>query len=92
MLINCKMGVDAWYFFVGHLEFNSVMSLSVVSLCLCVAKVPFIAFYRKEYVEPELRITDLWIVYHWDEKVSGWLTSLLTGHIHRLRILDCLHF
>ena len=32
-------------------------------------QVPFIAFYRKEYVEPELNINDLWKVYHWDEKV-----------------------
>ncbi|GFO10563.1 LOW QUALITY PROTEIN: transcription elongation factor spt6, partial [Plakobranchus ocellatus] len=28
-------------------------------------EVPFIAFYRKEYVEPELNINDLWRVYHW---------------------------
>ncbi|GFR73722.1 transcription elongation factor SPT6 [Elysia marginata] len=33
-------------------------------------EVPFIAFYRKEYVEPELNINDLWRVYHWDEKWS----------------------
>ena len=32
-------------------------------------EVPFIAFYRKEYVDPELLITDLWTVYQWDEKV-----------------------
>ncbi|KAH9503860.1 Transcription elongation factor SPT6 [Bulinus truncatus] len=31
-------------------------------------EVPFIAFYRKEYVEPELNFNDLWKVYHWDEK------------------------
>ncbi|CAG0900948.1 unnamed protein product [Cyprideis torosa] len=31
-------------------------------------EVPFIAFYRKEYVEPELKINDLWTVYHYDEK------------------------
>jgi len=30
---------------------------------------PFIAFYRKEYVEPELNIHDLFKIYHWDEKV-----------------------
>nr|CAB3266713.1 transcription elongation factor SPT6 [Phallusia mammillata] len=29
---------------------------------------PFIAFYRKEYVEPELNIHDLNKIYHWDEK------------------------
>ncbi|XP_071501070.1 transcription elongation factor SPT6-like [Diadema antillarum] len=31
-------------------------------------EVPFIAFYRKEYVEPELNFNDLYKVYHWDEK------------------------
>ncbi|UYV64588.1 SUPT6H [Cordylochernes scorpioides] len=31
-------------------------------------EVPFIAFYRKEYVEPDLNINDLWTVYKWDEK------------------------
>nr|XP_014354517.1 PREDICTED: transcription elongation factor SPT6 isoform X2 [Latimeria chalumnae] len=31
-------------------------------------EVPFIAFYRKEYVEPELNINDLWKVWNWDEK------------------------
>ena len=31
-------------------------------------EVPFIAFYRKEYVEPELNINDLWSIFKWDEK------------------------
>ncbi|MFH4974474.1 hypothetical protein AB6A40_001183 [Gnathostoma spinigerum] len=31
-------------------------------------EVPFIAFYRKEYVESCLVINDLWKVYQWDEK------------------------
>lgn len=31
-------------------------------------EVPFIAFYRKEYVEPDLNINDLWTVYKWDER------------------------
>lgn len=31
-------------------------------------EVPFIAFYRKEYVEPDLNINDLWAVFKWDEK------------------------
>jgi len=31
---------------------------------------PFVAFYRKEYVEPELNIHDLNKVYHLAEKVS----------------------
>ena len=30
---------------------------------------PFIAFYRKEEVQPELNIHDLWKVYKMDEKV-----------------------
>lgn len=33
-------------------------------------EVPFIAFYRKEYVQPELNINDLWKVYKFDAKVS----------------------
>jgi transcription elongation factor SPT6 len=32
-------------------------------------EVPFIAFYRKEYVQPELNLNDLWKVYKFDEKV-----------------------
>uniref|UniRef100_UPI00358E2347 transcription elongation factor SPT6 isoform X2 n=1 Tax=Myxine glutinosa TaxID=7769 RepID=UPI00358E2347 len=31
-------------------------------------EVPFIAFYRKEYVEPELTLVDLWRVWQWEEK------------------------
>ncbi|XP_034662685.1 transcription elongation factor SPT6-like [Drosophila subobscura] len=31
-------------------------------------EVPFIAFYRKEYVMPELNIDDLWKVYYFDER------------------------
>ncbi|GIX74854.1 transcription elongation factor SPT6 [Caerostris extrusa] len=31
-------------------------------------EVPFIAFYRKESVEPDLNINDLWTVYRFDEK------------------------
>ncbi|XP_055370819.1 transcription elongation factor SPT6 isoform X2 [Condylostylus longicornis] len=31
-------------------------------------EVPFIAFYRKEYVQPELYINDLWKVYKYDAK------------------------
>lgn len=32
-------------------------------------EVPFIANYRREYVEPELDIFDLWKIWTWDEKV-----------------------
>ncbi|CAD7091358.1 unnamed protein product [Hermetia illucens] len=31
-------------------------------------EVPFIAFYRKEYVQPELNINDLWKVYRFDAR------------------------
>ncbi|XP_065344159.1 transcription elongation factor SPT6 [Cloeon dipterum] len=31
-------------------------------------EVPFIAFYRKEYTQPELNINDLWKIYKHDEK------------------------
>lgn len=31
-------------------------------------EVPFIAFYRKEYVQPDLNINDLWKVYKFDSK------------------------
>ena len=33
-------------------------------------EIPYIANYRREYVEPELDIHDLWRIFHWDEKVS----------------------
>ena len=32
-------------------------------------EVPYIANYRREYIEPDLDIHDLWKIYHWDEKV-----------------------
>lgn len=41
---------------------------------VCIRKqifeVPFIAFYRKEYVSPWLNVPDLWKVYEYDEKVG----------------------
>jgi len=33
------------------------------------SQVPFIAFYRKEHIEPDLKINDLWKIWQWDEKV-----------------------
>lgn len=33
-------------------------------------EVPFINFYRKEYVQQELEIRDLWKIWQWDEKVE----------------------
>jgi Transcriptional accessory protein len=45
-------------------------------------EVPFIAFYRKEYVLPELTISDLWKVYKYDAKVStGTLILKVLGSI-----------
>lgn len=47
-------------------------------------EVPFIAFYRKEYVEPELDINDLWKVWHFDEK---W-TQLRTRKLNLIRLFE----
>ncbi|XP_064612097.1 transcription elongation factor SPT6-like [Liolophura sinensis] len=47
-------------------------------------EVPFIAFYRKEYVEPELTINDLWKVWYWDEK---W-TQLETRKKNMVRLFE----
>ncbi|XP_067032168.1 transcription elongation factor SPT6-like [Acropora muricata] len=45
-------------------------------------EVPFIANYRKEYIEPELNIEDLWKVWAWDEKWSQLRTR--KDNLHRL--------
>ena len=34
-------------------------------------EVPFIAFYRKEHIMPDLNNNDLWKIYEMDEKVSS---------------------
>ncbi|KAL4223178.1 Transcription elongation factor SPT6 [Mactra antiquata] len=47
-------------------------------------EVPFIAFYRKEHVEPDLNINDLWKVWHWDEK---W-TQLRTRKQNLVRLFE----
>lgn len=39
-------------------------------------QVPFIAFYRKEHIEPDLKINDLWKIWQWDEKVQ--LTRIIS--------------
>lgn len=39
-------------------------------------EVPFIAFYRKEYVQPELNINDLWKVYKYDAKVREFISKI----------------
>lgn len=41
-------------------------SLDLIRNSTC--EVPFIAFYRKEEVQPELNIHDLWKIYKFDEK------------------------
>ena len=50
------------------------MFIAMTILCF---KVPFIAFYRKEYVDPELNINDLWRIFQWDEKVKFYLNFKL---------------
>ena len=47
-------------------------------------EVPFIAFYRKELVKPELNINDLWRVYKFDEK---W-TQLQTRKKNLMRLFE----
>lgn len=52
-------------------------------------EVPFIAFYRKEYVQPELSINDLWKVYKYDAKVSEALSlSSCFVSLFNFRLLD----
>lgn len=36
-------------------------------------EIPFIASYRKENIQPELNIDDLWKIYEMDEKVDIYL-------------------
>lgn len=45
-------------------------------------EVPFIASYRKEYIEPELNIEDLWKIWEYDEKWSQLRTR--KENLHRL--------
>lgn len=49
-------------------------------------EVPFIAFYRKEEVQPELNIHDLWKVYQWDEKVCHFVVLLSVSLVLVLRL------
>ena len=50
-------------------------------------EVPFIAFHRKEYVQLELTVNDLWRVQKFDEK---W-TELQTGKRNMLRLFEKMH-
>ncbi|OWF42541.1 Transcription elongation factor SPT6 [Mizuhopecten yessoensis] len=47
-------------------------------------EVPFIAFYRKEYVESDLNINDLWKIWQFDEK---W-TQLRTRKTNMVRLFE----
>lgn len=56
-------------------------------------EVPFIAFYRKEYVLPELSVNDLWKVYKYDGKVIYvcgvyFYTYLIFAHLTYERIFN----
>lgn len=53
-------------------------------------EVPFIANYRKEYVEPELDVHDLWTIWQSDEKVCPVLTVFET-HSTALAPVDSVH-
>ena len=44
-------------------------------------EVPFIANYRKEYVEPELDIHDLWAIWQSDEKVCAYIIVCVCASI-----------
>ena len=53
-------------------------------------EVPFIANYRKEYVEPELDIHDLWTIWQSDEKVclcvhDMYMFIMYNVHVHDVR-------
>lgn len=54
-------------------------------------EVPFLAYYRKEYVEPELDINALWRVYHFDGKVSGVILNLCTKYCIQINDLGSFH-
>ena len=45
-------------------------------------EVPFIANYRKEYVEPELDIHDLWTIWQSNEKVHIYMYIQVYIHVH----------
>ena len=49
-------------------------------------EVPFIAFYRKEEVQPELNITDLWKVYSYDEKVSVLFFAIFKWDKYKIKL------
>jgi len=52
-------------------------------------EVPFLAYYRKEYVEPELDINALWRVYHFDAKVNY---VMLENKIIKYVLKNCMVF
>ncbi|XP_065663621.1 transcription elongation factor SPT6 isoform X2 [Hydra vulgaris] len=83
---NFQDPVDATKQYVGF-EPKGVTAIPRIRAALGFMKkdlfeVPFIAMYRKEYVEPELKKEDLWKVYEWDEKYTQF--SLRKNNLKRL--------
>ena len=66
---ECPWGSLLKHFLVFLEQFSGMLTTVGLLFVCSYFQVPFIAFYRKEYVEPELNINDLWKVYQWDEKV-----------------------
>ena len=59
--------VNSCWLFIFLLDHISIFLKEI--RCWWLLQVPFIANYRKEYIEPELNIEDLWKIWEWDEKV-----------------------
>lgn len=54
-------------------------------------EVPFIANYRKEYVEPELDLEDLWKIWQSDEKVRTQWGGTRSYNVHTYNYTsDCI--
>ena len=45
-------------------------------------EVPFIANYRREYIEPELDRNDLWKILRYDEKVCACVDMCVQNNCH----------
>ena len=48
-------------------QFQFKIRLTIISTSFLI-QIPYIANYKKEYVEPELELYDLWRIWAWDEK------------------------
>uniref|UniRef100_A0A914CC01 Suppressor of Ty 6 homolog n=1 Tax=Acrobeloides nanus TaxID=290746 RepID=A0A914CC01_9BILA len=78
--ITTQRGVGLSYTWPGNKENHEINTSraeeeapeKIKEALVCIRKqifeVPFIAFYRKEYVSPWLNVPDLWKVYEYDEK------------------------